>query len=72
MKVTALIPDQIVSEVMELTKGKTITESLVIALRDWVKRQKLLELNQRVLKSPLELSASAEQLRKINRENDPS
>lgn len=41
MKVTALIPDELVQEVRELTQGKNITESLTIALNQWVHNQKL-------------------------------
>ena len=41
MKVTALIPDELVQEVRELTQGKNITESLTIALNQWVDNQKL-------------------------------
>lgn len=40
MKVTALIPDELVQEVRELTQGKNITESLTIALNQWVDNQK--------------------------------
>ncbi len=57
---------------MEITKGKTITESLVMALQDWVRREKLKELNKKILKAPLNYNTAAEQLRKVNRKNDPS
>jgi len=40
MKVTALIPDELVAEVKQLTQGKNITESLIIALDEWVAIQK--------------------------------
>ncbi len=40
MKVTALIPDELVNEVKYLTQGKNITESLTIALNEWVENQK--------------------------------
>jgi hypothetical protein len=46
MKVTALIPDEIINDVQEYTGGKNITDSLVKALSDWlyVKRiQKLIK-----------------------------
>ena len=41
MKVTALIPDDLVNEVKEVASGKNLTESLIIALRDWLNIQKL-------------------------------
>jgi hypothetical protein len=40
MKVTALIPDELVEEVKHLTQGKNITDSLTIALNEWVESQK--------------------------------
>lgn len=40
MKVTALIPDELVEEVKHLTQGKNITDSLIIALNEWVESQK--------------------------------
>jgi len=40
VKVTALIPDELVEEVKHLTQGKNITDSLIIALNEWVESQK--------------------------------
>lgn len=40
MKVTALISDELIEEVKRLTEGKNITESITIALREWVETQK--------------------------------
>ncbi|GJQ60920.1 MAG: hypothetical protein SCALA701_37210 [Candidatus Scalindua sp.] len=37
VKVTALIPDNLIMEVKEYTKGKNITESLIKALSEWIK-----------------------------------
>jgi len=44
MKVTALIPDDLVNEVKDLTHGKNITESLIFALSEWIRIQKLKKL----------------------------
>ena len=68
MKVTALIPDQLVIEVKELTKGKNITESLISALSDWVAQQKIRKLNEKIKKQPLNFvdGFSAESVRKTN------
>ena len=41
MKVTALIPDELIEEVKKLTGGSTITESIIIALEDFASRQRL-------------------------------
>lgn len=68
MKVTALIPDTIIDEVKKYSNGKNITDSLIIALEDWIALQKLKNLNSLVLETPLsfERNFSAEKVRKIN------
>ena len=54
MKVTALIPDDLVDAVHKHAAGKNLTESLVRALREWVNQQRILELNRDVAEKPLE------------------
>ena len=44
MKVTALIPDNLIEEVKEYAKGKNTTESLIKALSEWLKMQKIKKL----------------------------
>jgi hypothetical protein len=68
MKVTALIPDTIIDEVKKYSNGKNITDSLMIALEDWIALQKLKNLNSLVLETPLsfERNFSAEKARKLN------
>ena len=68
MKVTALIPDTIIDEVKKYSNGKNITDSLMIALEDWIALQKLKKLNSLVLETPLsfERNFSAEKARKLN------
>jgi hypothetical protein len=70
MKVTAILPDDLVDQIKRYSKGKNITESLIIALRDWIALQKIKELNQRIKKEPLKFKKvfSAEKVRSINRE----
>ena len=41
MKVTALIPDDLITDVKQLTQGKNITDSLIKALSEWVSIQKI-------------------------------
>lgn len=53
MKVTALIPDEIINDVQEYTKGKNITESLIKALSDWLYIKRIQKLNKDVRKEPL-------------------
>ncbi len=69
MKVTALIPDNLIEEVKEYTKGKNITESLIKALSEWIKMQKIKKLNNAVSKTPLKFrkNFSPQKTRIINR-----
>jgi hypothetical protein len=69
MKVTALIPDDLLHEVRDYTHGKNITDSLVIALSAWISAQKLKNLQEQVKKNPLTFrkNFSAQKVRGINR-----
>ncbi|MCB1192525.1 MAG: DUF2191 domain-containing protein [Leptospiraceae bacterium] len=69
MKVTAILPDELISDVRELTGGKNITDSIEKALLEWIKIAKLKKLNQILQNNPLAFSEgfSAEKVRKINR-----
>ncbi len=69
MKVTALIPEELIAEVKELTDGKNITDSLIKALTEWVDIKKISDLNKQVSEDPLEFKPSfdAESARKTNR-----
>jgi hypothetical protein len=70
MKVTALLPDDIIQEVQKLSGGKNITESLLIALRDYIGRQRIRKAMQKVKEKPLSFREgfSAEKVRTLNRE----
>ena len=72
MKITALIPDEIVDEVKSFSGGKNITESITIALTDWLKIQRIKNLNQKVQKKPLSFSSSfsAKSARELNRKTN--
>lgn len=69
MKVTALIPDDLISDVRELSEGKNLTESLIRALKEWTSLQHLRILKNKVRKEPLEFASgfSAQHIREINR-----
>ena len=69
MKITALIPDDLIGEVKEYTNGKNVTESLIKALSEWVNMQKIKNLNTAVSKKPLKFRKdfTPEKTRKINR-----
>jgi hypothetical protein len=53
MKVTAIIPDALVSDVQRLARRKNLTESIVFALREWADLQRIRELNRKVEERPL-------------------
>lgn len=69
MKVTALIPDELIRDVRALSHGKSITEALVIALNEWRATKHLQEINRRVQLQPFlfRKGFSAESVRKLNR-----
>jgi hypothetical protein len=67
MKVTAIIPDDLIAEAMELSKSSTVTDTLKIALKTYIRSQKLKELGTLVLNEPLEFKYSSQELREINR-----
>jgi hypothetical protein len=71
MKVTALIPDQLVREVQGLAKGKNLTDSLVKALTEWSAQQRIHQLNARVAARPLKLAPgfSSARVRALNRKS---
>ena len=69
MKVTALIPDQLIAEVANIAKGKNLTDSLVIALKEWIALKKISKLNKKIKANPLKFSDgfSASKNRATNR-----
>ncbi|TGL56171.1 DUF2191 domain-containing protein [Leptospira kemamanensis] len=69
MKVTAILPDDLITDVQKYTQGKNITDSLQKALSEWVKLAKVKKLNEKLKKKPLSFSEdfSAETIRKLNR-----
>lgn len=69
MKVTTILSDNLVSEVKKYARGKNLTESLTIALKEWLAIKRIKELNNLVKESPLEFKTgfAAEKIREINR-----
>ena len=53
MKVTAILPEELIHDVQRYSNGKNITDSLKIALSQWLQLQHIIELNNRVHKKPL-------------------
>jgi hypothetical protein len=69
MKVTALLPEKMIAEVRKLSKGKNITDSLRIALKEWIELKHITDLNGRIAAKPMEFTAeySAPKVRELNR-----
>ncbi len=69
MKITVILSDDLIDEVKHYSKGKNITESMFIALKDWIALQKIKELNQTIKKETLKFRKdfSADEVRSINR-----
>jgi hypothetical protein len=69
MKVTALIPDDLIEDVKQYSGGRNITESLITALEEWLSLKKIQQLNEDIVKKPLEFSRdfSASEIRETNR-----
>jgi hypothetical protein len=67
MKVTAIIPDDLIKEAMQVSKSETITETLKIALTSYIRSQKIKQIGAAVLKVPLEFKYTPQELRDLNR-----
>ena len=67
MKVTALIPDELVKEVQILSNAKNITEGLLVALNSYVSLKKLKAMGETIDKMPLKFKYTAQDIRNINR-----
>lgn len=68
MKVTAIIPDEIISDVQRYTGGKNITDSLLKALNDWLYTKRIEDLQDNLANEPLEFrdGYSAKSTRDLN------
>ncbi len=68
MKVTAIIPDEILTDVQQYTEGRNLTDSLIKALTDWLYIKRIQKLNQEIKNEPLKFSDgfSAENIRNLN------
>jgi len=69
MKVTTILPDNLIKDVKEFTLGKNLTECLIIALKEWSALRHIKELNKKIEKSPLEFSTdfNSDDIRELNR-----
>jgi len=69
MKVTAILPEKLIDEVRKLSKGKNITDSLQIALNEWLNHKHIERLNSHIATKPLKFtpSISSSKIRELNR-----
>lgn len=68
MKVTAIIPDDLIRDVQKYTEGKNITDSLVKALNDWLYAKRIEQLNNGLANEPVKFKDgfTAQGIRKLN------
>ncbi len=69
MKVTAIIPDDLIKDVQQFSEGKNITDSLIKALKDWLYMKRIQKLNEELKKDPIQFADgfSAEKVRNISK-----
>lgn len=68
MKVTAIIPDELVRETQILSKARNITDAMIIALKNYIAFHKLKEMGEAINEKPLQFSRTAEEIRDLNRQ----
>ena len=68
MKVTAIINDATIKDAMRYSKASTVTQTLKIALNEYIRLQKLKDLSNSVHEEPLRFKYTAEEIRNLNRE----
>jgi hypothetical protein len=69
MKVTAILPDDLVTQVRRHSGGKNVTEALQIALQEWLAARRIKQLNRGIAKRPLQFRSgyTASDVREANR-----
>ncbi|MEI7421188.1 MAG: DUF2191 domain-containing protein [Prolixibacteraceae bacterium] len=68
MKVTAIIPDELVRETQNLSNARNITEAMIIALKNYIALQKLKSMGEAINHSPLKFKLTAQEIRETNRQ----
>lgn len=66
MKVTALLPEEMIKEAMALSGAATITDALKTALSRFISTEKIKRASENIAAEPLEFYYTAEQLRSKN------
>ncbi len=68
MKVTAIIPDDLVKETQTISHARNITEAMIIALNTYISIEKLKAMGEKVNKNPLKFKYTAQEIRDLNRQ----
>ena len=66
MKVTALLPDEMIREAMELSETSTVTDALKTALIQYISTEKIKRASASIAAEPLTFYYTAEELRSKN------
>jgi hypothetical protein len=68
MKVTTIIPDDILDDIQKYARGRNITDCLITVLKDWLYVKRISSLNDEVSKNPLcfKEGFSQDEIREIN------
>lgn len=68
MKVTAIIDDQTIKDAMKFSNATTVTDTLKIALNEYIRLHKLKKLSKIIKDQPVVFEYTAEQIRNLNRD----
>jgi len=68
MKVSALIEDELIQDVIDISGAKNITEALRIALKDYRSRKLTRNYANSIAAEQLEFTYGAKELRDLNQE----
>jgi hypothetical protein len=69
MKVTAIIDDETIKDAMKYSEASTVTDTLKIALNEYIRLQKLKNLSNLIKNQPMRFKYTADQIRNLNRES---
>ena len=67
MKVTAIIEDELIEELVRESGAKNITEGLRIAIKEYLAKKKLRDFSDQLVAEPLKFEYGAQYLREKNR-----
>jgi hypothetical protein len=71
MKVTAILPENLITLVKKYTHGKNVTDAIKIALNEWLDLKRIGTLNRLVAEKPLDFEEgmTAGKIRETNRKS---